>query len=106
MILKADQVVASSSRVLAPELYDRVRTAARARIGQTDRLHRTESQGIASAANQFLDGQAGFEVLDVVFRNMSRNVPSIQKGVDESIVLALIERAVQIVVGAVDRLAV
>ena len=74
---------------------------------QPHRLHRAEPQRLAPAPRQLLDGQAGFEeARSVVFWDVRRHGLGRENRVDESLVLLAIERAIQIIVGAVERLAV
>ncbi len=73
---------------------------------QPHRLHRTEAQRLAPAPRELFDGQAGFEVARVVFRDMRRDACGREQRVDEALILLAIERAIQIIVGAVERFAV
>ena len=47
--LEADEVEQRSLAILAPELYHRIRTSARALVGYADWLHRTESHRVLAA---------------------------------------------------------
>ena len=88
VILKAHQVVAVGAQILLAKLDGGVGTAAGARVGQPHRLHGTEAQGVAAAAGDLFDGQAGFEVRRVV-RDMRFHALRRQQFVDEALVLGL-----------------
>ena len=61
--LEADEVVERAERVVAAELDDGVGLhVGRVRVGQADRLHRAEAQGLAAALGHHLDRQAALEV--------------------------------------------
>ena len=55
-----------AGQVVLPELHDRVRLAARSRIGQADRFHRAEPQRVHAARRHDLDRQAALEELRIV----------------------------------------
>ena len=106
MVLEADQVETLRAQVFLAELDHGPRPAAGARIVQAHRLHRAEAQGVAAAARDLLDRQAGLEVAGVVFGNVGGDGLGLQQLVDEVLVLVAVERAVEIVVGAVGGFAV
>ena len=106
VILKSHQVVAAGAQVFLAKLHHGVGTAAGARIDQAHRLHGTEAQGFAAAPGDFFDGQAGFEERSLIFWDVGGNGFGGEQRVDEALVLFAIERAIQIIVGAVERLAV
>src|SRR5262249_42138119 len=61
--LKADHVVERAERIILAQLYDSVRLyVRRVRIGEPDRLHRSEAQGFGAALGHHLDRQAAFEI--------------------------------------------
>ena len=73
---------------------------------QSHGLHGAEAQGVASAARNFLDGQAGLEIAGIVFGDVGGDGVGLEQFVDEVLVLLAVERAIEIVVGAVGGFAV
>ena len=106
VVLESHQVVAVGAQVLLAQLHHGVRPAPGARIDQSHRLHGAEAQRLAAAPRQLFDGQAGFEIRRLVFRDMGRHALAGEQRVEEALVLLAVERAVDVVVGAVERLAV
>src|SRR5262249_26029795 len=100
------QIVASRSDVFLPKLNHRVRTAARSRIRQTHRLHRTESQSVTSAARDFFYWQASFEITRVVLLDMRGGALRGEHSIYKSLVLSAIERTVHVIVRAVERFSI
>src|SRR5256712_635076 len=98
--LEADEAEVIAGQVVLPELHGRVRLAARSRIGETDRFHRSEPQRVAAAMRHHLDRQAPFEkplLVEVVHgRRFGRD-----ERVVETIVLFARQRAVQVVAFAI-----
>jgi hypothetical protein len=94
--LEADKAeMVGRERVLS-QLHDRKRNPTGAGVGQADRLHRSESEGLAAAMGHHFDGQTPFEEL--------RTVEVVHGGrlgrdecVVERLVLGLVHRAVQVV---------
>ena len=105
VVLKAHQIPAIRAQVLLAQLHHRLRPSPGARIGQTHRLHRTEPQRIRPAPRDLLDGQACLEIRYVV-GDMRGDRLCFLKRIEKALVLLLIERAIQIIVGAIERLAV
>ena len=66
MVLEADQVVAVGAQVLLAQLHHGPGRLAGARIAQAHRLHGAEAQRVAAAAGQHLDGQAAFEIVQLL----------------------------------------
>ena len=106
VILEAHQVEAVGAQVLLAELHHGPRAPAGARIGQAHGLHGAEAQRVAPAPRQLLDGQAGFEKRRIVFGDVRGDGLRREQLVHEALVLLAVERAVQIIVRAVDRFAV
>ena len=106
VILKAHQVVAFGAKILLAKLDHRVGPAAGSWIGQAHRLHGTEAQCLAAAAGELFDGQAGFEERRLIFRDVGGNGFRGEKSIDEALILFAIERAIQIIVGGIERFAV
>src|SRR5439155_23973269 len=76
-----------------------------ARIDQAHGLHRAEAQGFAAAARQLFDRQAGFEKGRPVFFDVGGYTLACEQRVEEALVLLPVERAVKVIVGALERLA-
>ena len=72
MVLEADQVEALGAQILLAELHHGPGTPAGARIVEAHRLHGAEAQGVAAAARDLLDGQAGLEVAACCLRECGR----------------------------------
>ena len=106
VVLKSDQVEALGAQIFLAKLHHGPGTASGARIVQAHRLHGTEAQRVAAAARDLLDRQAGLEVAGVVFGNVRGDGVGLQQFVDEMLVLVAVERAIEIVVGAVGGFAV
>ena len=66
MILEADEVVAVGAQILFAQLHDGPGSFAGARIAQANGLHGTEAEGVAAAAGQHFDGQAAFEIVELL----------------------------------------
>ena len=66
VILKADEVVGIGAQIFLAQLHGRIRDSSGARIFQADRLHGAEAQRVAAAARDLFDGQAAFEVVQVL----------------------------------------
>ena len=106
MVLESHQVEALGAQILLAKLHDGPGTASGARIVQAHRLHGAEAQRVAAAARDLLDRQAGLEVAGIVFGNVGGDGIGLQQLIDEMLVLVAIERAVEVVVGAVGGFAV
>ena len=106
VVLKSDQVEALGAQIFLAKLHDGPGTAAGARVVEAHRLHGAEAQRVAAAARDLLDRQAGLEVAGVVFGNVGGDGVGLQQLVDEMLVLVAVERAVEVVVGAVGGFAV
>ena len=106
MVLESDQVEALGAQIFLAKLHDGPGTASGARVVQAHRLHGTEAQRVAAAARDLLDRQAGLEVAGVVFGNVGGDGVGFQQFVHEMLVLVAVERAVEVVVGAVGGFAV
>src|SRR5258708_19247458 len=63
VILEADEVIRVGAQVLLPQLDCCVGDAAGPRIFQSNRLHWSEAQSIASAPCNLFDGKAALEVV-------------------------------------------
>jgi hypothetical protein len=66
VVLEADEVVAVGAQVLLAQLHDGVGPAAGLGVGEADGLHGAEAEGVAAAAGGLFDGQAAFEVVEVL----------------------------------------
>ncbi len=99
VVLQADQVVGVGAQVLAAQLHHRPGHLAGARIAQADRLHGAKAQRFPAAPRQFLDGQAAFEVFQLLpflaLDRFGRN-----QGIVEAVVLLLRHGAVDVIGGA------
>ena len=91
VVLEADQVEALGAQVFLAELHDGPGAAAGARVGQAHGLHGAEAQGVAAAARDLFDGQAGFEVGGVVFGDVGGDGLGFEQLVDETLVLVAVE---------------
>ena len=98
--LEADHVVERAERVVLAQLHDGEGAAAGVRIGEADRLHRAEAQGLGAAFGHHFDGQARFEIGRVFFPILERRLFAGEQRVDEGAILRFVHRAVD-VVGAV-----
>src|SRR5471032_2657328 len=101
VVLKADQVETLGAQVFLPKLHHGIWTPASAWIAQPHRFHRPEAERVPAAPRNFLNRQAGFKILGIVFRNVSRYGLRLQQLFDETVVLLAVERAVEVIVGAV-----
>ncbi len=106
VVLEADQVEALGAQIFLAKLDDGPGAAAGARIVEAHGLHRTEAERVAAAAGDLLDGEAGLEVAGVVFGDVGGDGVGLEELVDEVLVLVAVERAVEVVVGAVGGFAV
>ncbi len=97
--LEADHVVERAERVVLAQLHHGMGPPSGARVGQADRLHRPEAQGLGAARGHHLDRQAALEVGGAL-PLLELGLLAGQQGGDEGLVLRLVERAVD-VVGAV-----
>ena len=100
--LEADHVVERAQRVVLTQLDHRVGLAARIGVGQANRLHGPEAQGLTAALRHHLDRQAAFEVgraLPILELGFLRR----QQGIDEGLVLRFVERAVDVILAATAR---
>ncbi len=94
--LESDQAVVRRGEIVLPQLHDRVRVPAGARIWKTDRLHRSEAQRIDAARGHHLDRQASLEELRIVELVQRRPLGRHQRAV-EPVILVRGERAIQII---------
>src|SRR5262249_54482959 len=106
MILESDQVEARCAQILLPQLNYGPWAPACPRIVEPHRFHGTEAQGIATATRQLFDRETCFEERSIRLVDVRRHVLRLQQLVDKGVVLLLVQRAVEIVVGAICRLAV
>src|SRR5262245_37638356 len=86
VILKPDEAVRICHEIFLPELHARVWFTTGLRIGQTFRLHRTESQRVDSAARDLLDRQTRFEPTRL-FKSLQRYRLRFHQLADEALVL-------------------
>ena len=108
VVLEADEVVGVGAEVFLAELDDGVGPAAGLGVGEADGLHGAEAEGVAAAAGGLFDGQAAFEVLELLGRAGSgKFLPVLGfdglgggEGVEEALVLFFGEGAVDVVGGA------
>ena len=106
VVLKTDQIEALGAQILLAKLHDGPGTASGAWVLEAHGFHGAEAQGVAAAAGDFLDGEAGLEVARVVFGNVGGDGVGLEQLVHEMLVLIAVERAVQVVVGTVGGFAV
>ena len=99
-------MITARARVFLAQLDHRVRTPPGPGIRQPHRLHRPEAQRLASAPRDLFNRQAGLEIASLVLFDMGRHALGREHSVQERLVFGFIERAVQIVVRAVQRFAV
>src|ERR1035438_4269200 len=66
MVLESDQVVAVGAQILLAQLHHGPGGLAGAGIAQADWLHGAEAEGVAASPGEDLDGQAAFEVLQLL----------------------------------------
>ena len=64
MVLKTHQVITVSAQIFFAQLHHGPGRPAGARVAQTHRLHRTESQSVAASTGQHFDGQAALEIVE------------------------------------------
>src|SRR4051812_36284621 len=93
--LKADEIPHTPRAVLHTELSDRVRVSPRPRVAQPNGLHRTEAEGLASAARHLFDRHAALEVRDRVEVVALVLIPRDER-VEKRLVLVAGERTVHI----------
>ena len=84
VVLEADEVVAVGAEIFLAELHDGPGTAAGARVVEAHGLHGAEAEGVAAAARDLFDGEAGLEVGGVVFGNVGGDGVGFEQLVDES----------------------
>src|SRR3984957_4169356 len=70
VVLKSHQVPAAGARVFLTKLHDGPGAAASARVGQAHRLHRSETECVATTAGDFFDREAGFEIFGAILFNV------------------------------------
>ena len=98
--LKAHEAEVIARQIVLTELHHRVRLTPRPRIGEADRLHRTEAQRIAPAVRHHLDGQASFEEPLLVEIVNGRRFRGDERIVEPFVFLAR-ERAIEIIAGSI-----
>ena len=96
LCLEADEAEMIRGQIVLPQLHDRVRLAARARIDQTYRLHRSEPQRVFTAIRHHLDRQAPFEEALLVEIVDGRGLRRRQRVV-ERVVFVARHRTIQVV---------
>ena len=94
--LEADHVEQGAERIVLAQLDDGMGAAAGARVGQADRFHRAEAQGLPAARRHDLDRQAAFEIGRVLLPVLEFRLVAGEQGVDEAFVLRLVQRAVDV----------
>ncbi len=99
MVLETDEVVAIGEQVFLAKLHNRPRLSPIARITQPNRFHWPVAQRVTTPSRELFDWQTSFEVHRLLELVQCYRVGRRQR-VIESIVLFLIERAVQVVVAA------
>jgi len=96
--LEAHDVEQRAEPVVLAELNDGMRLPLRmARIGEPDRLHRPEAQGVAAARRHHLDRQAAVEIGGRRLEVAERHRLGGEQRIDERLVPGAIERAVEVV---------
>jgi hypothetical protein len=93
--LKADHVKGGSGGVLLAKLDYGVRPSAGARIGETHGLHATKGQGLTAPFSQDLDRKTALEVTHLL-ELPELDLLGAQDGIDEGLILLLVERAVHV----------
>ena len=107
LILKADQVEAVGAQILLAQLHDGPGPAAGARIGRGPSASSARSAACRGRGARSLRSAGRPRSTACRPRRCGRTTLSrCEQLVDEALVLLSIERAVQVIVGAVDRLAV
>ena len=106
VILKSHQIVAAAPQVFLTKLHRRVWPSSGLRVGQANRFHGPEAKSLTPAPSQFFYGKASFEKRRPVFRDVRGHAGPAKKRIHESLVLRFVERAIHVVVTAVDRLAI
>jgi hypothetical protein len=66
MVLKTNDVVTISAQVLLAELYDRIGPLTGPRIDQSNRLHRSKAQCVATATSDLLYRKTSLKVVQVL----------------------------------------
>src|SRR5206468_8626053 len=99
-ILEPDQIKARGAQVLLAKLHDGPWTPAGPWVRESHRLHGPEPQCVAAAARNLLDRQACLKIGRVILRDMRIDALGLQQLVEKALVLLLVERAVEVIVGA------
>ena len=66
VILETDEIVRIRALILLAQLHRRVGNLPGARIFESDRLHRTKAQRLASAPGDLLDWQTGLKIVQLL----------------------------------------
>ena len=101
--LEADHVEQRAERVVLAQLHDGVGPLAGARIGQADRLHRPEAQGLAPALGHHLDRQAALEIGRVALPLLELGLLAASSASTKASYCVLVQRAVDVVGAAAAR---
>lgn len=104
MILEPHQVVAVAPAVLLAQLHNRVRPAPCARVVKPRRLHRPKPQGLPASPRQLFHRQTSLKErrIRVVLGNVEWHALPSEQRVHKPLVLFLVQRAVEVIVGAVN----
>ena len=94
--LETDKIVERAERIVLAELHDRMGLLRRVRIGQPDRLHRPEPQGLQPPLRHDLYGQAAIKIGGVALPLMELRLGAVQERLDEALVLGLVHRTVDV----------
>src|SRR5207248_8021870 len=99
--LESDDVVERAKPVVLTQLHNGIRLVIGImRIGEPARLHRSMAQGLTTTRRHHLDGQAAIEIGGRPFPLLELGLLASEQASDESLVLFVIQRAVDIVLTA------
>ena len=97
--LEADHVPQAAQRIVLPQLHHRPGPPAGARIGQADGFHRAEPWRVAAALDHHFNGHAAIEIGGVGLPFLEIGLGGFDHRIDEGVVLLLVHRAVEIILG-------
>src|SRR5438067_5889320 len=99
MVLKAYETVSVSENILLSKLNGCVGLLSRARVSESDGLHRSVAQCINTSPRQLFNRKAGLEPA-CFLEAMERDALCIDEFIIKARVLFTVERAVQVIVAA------
>ena len=96
--LKPDHIIKRAERIILAQLHNRMGfDRGVMRVGQAHRFHRPPTQSLRTAFGHDFDGQAAFEIGRVFLEVLKFGFVGLDQGLDESVILILIQRAVDVI---------